>query len=123
MDILIAVIESSHSWIPSSCGRRSKADPKKSCCVSQSVPGWREHVEPFRNDSVFWHAVWRSAGCPRHGDLFENVKRSRNLYHYSIRKVKNSADTIRAQKLLEASETSSVDLLKEMKKIRGNNKG
>ena len=30
------------------------------------------------------------------------------------------ANAIRAQKLLEASETSSVDLLKKMKKLKGN---
>ena len=50
------------------------------------------------------------------------MKRSRNLYHYEIRKVKKQADMIRAQKLLEASENSSVDLLNEMKKIRGGKK-
>ena len=120
LDILIAVIESSHKCIPpSSGGRKGKADPKKSCHVSQSVPGWREHVEPFRNDSVFWHGLWRSAGCPRDGDLFENMRRSRNLYHYAIRKVKKKAFMIRAEKLLEVSETSSVDFLSEMKKIKG----
>ena len=50
------------------------------------------------------------------------MKRTRNAYHYAVRKVKKKADLIRAQKLLEASETSSVDLLLEMKKIKGSKK-
>ena len=45
---------------------------------------------------------------------------TRNKYHYAIRRVKKMANAIRTQKLLEASETSSVDLLKEMKKLKGN---
>ena len=122
LDILIAVIESSHTCIPSSGGGRVTADPRKACKVSQSVPGWQEHVKPFREDSVFWHAVWRSAGRPIQGDLFENMKKSRNSYHYAVRKVKKKADMIRAQRLLEASEASSVDLLNEMKKIKGKKK-
>ena len=53
LDILIAVIESSHTCIPSSGGGRVTADPRKACKVSQSVLGWQEHVKPFREDSVF----------------------------------------------------------------------
>ena len=41
---------------------------------------------------------------------------------YAIRKVKKKADLIRAQKLLEASETGSVNLLLEMKRVKGSKK-
>ena len=50
------------------------------------------------------------------------MKKSRNVYHYVIRKVKKEADLSRAQKLLEASESGSVNLLLEMKKIKGSKK-
>ena len=66
--------------------------------------------------------MWTSAGSPRVGGLFEIMKKARNVYHYAVRKVKKEAELIRAKKLFEASETGSVDLLLEMKKIRGSKK-
>ena len=122
LDILMAVIESSHVCIPLSGGGKACDDPSKSCYVSQSVPGWKDEVEPFKKDSIFWHALWCSAGSPNQGGLFEIMKKSRNVFHYVTRKVKKKADLIRAQKLLEASETGSVNLLLEMKKIKGGKK-
>ena len=122
LDILISVIEASHSCIPLSGGGRRRSDPSKSCQVSQCVPGWKDQVEPLRKDSVFWHALWKSADSPKQGELFQVMKRTRNAYHYAVRKVKKKADLIRAQKLLEASETSSTALLLEMKKIKGSKK-
>ena len=114
LDMMSCVIETTHETIPMSGGG---GVDRPDCHVTSTIPGWQEHVKPFREDSVFWHAVWRSAGCPIQGDLFENMKKSRNSYHYAVRKVKKKADMIRAQRFLEASEASSVDLLNEMKKI------
>ena len=54
--------------------------------------------------------------------LRDIMTRTRNKYHYAVRRVKKMANAIRAQKLLEASETCSVNLLKEMKKIKGDKK-
>ena len=51
------------------------------------------------------------------------MKKTRNQYHYAVRKVKKLAEEIRARELLTASLGGDVNLLKEMKKIRGNNKG
>ena len=122
LDILTATIESSHLCIPLAGGGRVKLDPSKSCHVTQSVPGWKEQVDPYKKDSLFWHAMWTSAGSPRVGGLFEIMKKARNVYHYAVRKVKKEAELIRAKKLFEAAETGSVDLLLEMKKIRGSKK-
>ena len=124
LDILTSVIESSHSCIPLTGGSRGSfsPDPSRSCPVKEGVPGWKDEVEPQRQESLFWHAVWRSAGSPKEGPLHHSMKTSRNLYHYLIRKVKKRSEVIRAQKLLEASENGSTDLLREMKKVRGGSK-
>ena len=58
LDTLSAVIQSSHATIPMVGGRPGSMQPD-----SGNMPGWREEVEPARKDSVFWHAVWRSAGA------------------------------------------------------------
>ena len=70
-----------------------------------------------------WHSVCKSAGSPSTGVLRDIMARTRNKYHYSIRKVKKEADTIRATKLLAAAATSDINLMKEMKNIKGSSKG
>ena len=123
LDILTSIIESSHSCIPMSGGGSSRSsDPRKSCHVTAAVPGWKEQVKPYQEDLLFWQSVWRSAGRPGEGGLFDIMKKARNLYHYAVRRIKKKADLIRAQKILEASESGSSDLLNEMKKIRGSKK-
>ena len=72
----------------------------------------------FCQDAKFWHAVWVSSGKPNTGDLNVAIARSRNLYHYAVRKARRQVDLFKAKKLLEASLTSDMELLKEMKKIR-----
>ena len=47
--------------------------------------------------------------------------RKRLYYHYYVRKLKRKAELIQAQKLFEASLESDLNLLKEMKAIKGGN--
>ena len=82
------------------------------------MPGWKEEVEQFRSESVFWHSVWRSAGRPNNG-LHEVMKKTRYRYHNAVRKIKRRAGHIQAQKLLEASEAGNTELLAEMKRLKG----
>ena len=66
LDLLGAMIESSHATIPMVGGGQGRVKPD-----SGSVPGWREEVAPQRKASLFWHSVWLSAGRPNKGQLFE----------------------------------------------------
>ena len=120
IDVMSCVIETTHQCIPMSGGRRSS---KPDCPVDMAIPGWREEVEPYKQDAVFWHAVWQSAGRPSQGGLKQFMTSTRNQYHYAIRRVKKMASSLRARKLLEASEAGPCELLNEMKKIKGNGKG
>ena len=122
LDILTAIIESSHATIPMS-GKPPVANPDKECPVNKAIPGWKKTVKPQRDSSLFWHAVWVSAQRPNTGVLHDIMKKTRNQYHYAVRKVKKLSEEIRAKELLTASLGGDVNLLKEMKKIRGNNKG
>ena len=45
------------------------------------------------------------------------TSRSRNQYHYAVRRLKLDSRLIRAKKLLEASVNGDAELLKEMKAI------
>ena len=119
LDILIAMIESSHETIPMGGGKRKKWDPDKNCEVEAALPGWREELEPLRQDSLFWHFIWQQNGKPNSGQLYEVMKFVRNKYHYAVRKTKKKADSIKAKDLFEKAKAGDVDLLKAMKRIKG----
>ena len=121
LDILFSVVESSHSVLPLAGG--SRVCPNKSGLTAGCVPGWKEEVEPLQQDAQFWHAVWVSAGKPPQGDLHTAMARSRNIYHYGVRRARRHADKLKAVKLFEASISSDVELLKEMKKVRSGENG
>ena len=82
LDILTAIIESSHEAIPLS-GRPPSNNPDKKCPVTKAVPGWKEMVKPQRETSLFWHAVWVSDLRPNTGVLFDIMKKTRNQYHFA----------------------------------------
>ena len=109
LDTLSAVIQSSHATIPMVGGRPGSVRPD-----SGTMPGWREEVEPARKDSVFWHAVWRSAGRPPQGELYNVMRSTRARYHTAIRKIRRVADQIKSQKLFEAAMLGGNDLIKEV---------
>ena len=115
LDIMCSVIETSYECIPLTSKLKQKTDPSSNCPVTQSLPGWKENVLPLREDSLFWHSVWISAGKPQKGQLHSIMSWSRNKYHYSIRRAKKLAASMRANDLLQAAEQGDSHLLKEMK--------
>ena len=69
----------------------------------KTIPGWTEFVKPFKDDACFWHAIWVSCGKPINCQVFYVMKRTRNIYHFAIRRVKNNIESIKNEKFLEAS--------------------
>ena len=114
LDMLNCVIESSHATIPMVGGR-----PGSVRLDSGLMPGWKVEQAPAQKDSVFWHAVWQSAGRPSSGKLYNVMRSTRAKYHTAIRRVRRAADQIKAQKLLEASMEGGGNLISEMKKSHG----
>ena len=65
--------------------------PKKDGNSSKSIPRWNEDIEPYRKDALFWHSVWVSAGKPLNNELHNIMKRTKNIYHFHIRKKQKNA--------------------------------
>ena len=61
-------------------------------------------------------SVWMSAGRPVNCELHSVMKRSKNQYHNSVRRVKNLADTIRSSKLSDAALSGNKQLFQDWKK-------
>ena len=115
LDVMGSVIEASHATIPMTGG-------KNGCSDERSIPGWREEVEPLRQSALLWHSVWVSLGRPPVGQARMLMVHTRAKYHYSIRSVKAREAEIKKTRLLEASRAGNMNLLKEMKKIKGGKK-
>ena len=67
--------------------------------------------------SLFWAAVWKSAGKPLNNGLHSIMKKGRNLYHYQIKKCLRAQDEIKKSKLLTCFSDGG-DIFKEVKKLR-----
>jgi hypothetical protein len=49
------------------------------------VPGWNDLVSGKRQQVLHFHHLWKDAGRPQQGDMYENMKRARKDYHYAVR--------------------------------------
>ena len=45
------------------------------------MAGWNEYIKEFKNQTVFWHALWKSSGEPRFGVVADMRRCSRAKYH------------------------------------------
>ena len=57
LDIMSAIIETSHETVPLSGGKKNTSNPSQNCPVEKTLPGWREEAAPFKEDALFWHTV------------------------------------------------------------------
>ena len=61
----------------------------------KQLAGWKDYVEPFQDAAQFWHSIWTSAGRPMNTVLHNLMKKTRNQFHYQIRKCKRVEHSIK----------------------------
>jgi len=109
-DIIDACIEAGHKCIPRT-GVHSKNNFR--------TPGWSVYVEPLRQKSLFWHAMWKDCGRPRNGVVADCMRRARASYHYGIRRIRNEEDEIVRRRMAESlSGADGRNFWNEVRKIR-----
>ena len=113
LDLLSAIIESSHATMPTYGG----------CWVGGgrsgvSTPGWSTAGKPFRDNSIYWGNIWRATGRKTAGWVFENYKEARKQYHYAVLRARRAREKHQAEQLLAAAMEGDIVLLKEMKSIK-----
>lgn len=93
--------------------------PKKSNSEnSMKIPNWKSEIEPFKEKSQFWHAVWESAGRPVNCELHRIMKRTRNIYHLHIRKNKRLLERLKKNSLMTACIDNKIDFFDAIKRQR-----
>ena len=68
-----------HDAIVKACvesGKQCIAHTSKSGKTS-ALTGWNEFVKPYRDDSIFWHNIWRQCGSPRNAVVADVMRRAR----------------------------------------------
>ena len=101
------------------CAKKSLPTPEGNARVKKNpIPCWQQEIKPFKEDALFWHSIWKSAGRPLNTELHKIMKRTKNIYHYQIRKCKRMVNTLKKNTLLEACVNNNGDIFHEIRKLR-----
>ena len=65
-------------------------------------PGLNNTLNNLKEESLFWHRIWKSNGCPEAGAIADLKKKARFCYHYAICDARRNQQHHRAQKIAES---------------------
>ena len=116
LDIIEAVETTTRENIPYK-NAPQKSHYKASC--RKHIPGWKEHVKPYKEEANFWFLQWRSIGKPRSGFLYDNMRFFRNRFRYAKRRVLAAAEVIKRDKFLESALEGDKNLFEELRRLKG----
>ena len=81
-------------------------------------PGWSDYVAELYNAHKEVARLWRNAGKPRNGDLFELRRVSKARYKYALRFIKRNEADMRKESLgNKLADSDSRDFWKEIKGV------
>lgn len=105
------------------CAKKCLPIPKQGPLSTKktAIANWNNEIQPYKDKAQFWHAIWISAGKPLNSELHKIMKKTRNIYHYQIRKCKQAADRLKKNSLLDACFNNNGDIFTELKKLRHTN--
>ena len=87
------------------------------------VPGWKEYVSDKKEHALNCHWLWKEAGSPNSGPLFDNRKQSRAEYHHAVKIVKKNEDRVRSECMAKSlANNEHKKLWKEVNKVKGRKK-
>ena len=114
LDIMSVLIEASHASIALSPPPRPS-----SCSKHPRLPGWKENVEPLKQDAKFWYAVWLSSGRPSTGALHSVMVNTKVKYRCAVRQAQRQANKEKAKGLLDAALLGDKVMMQQMRKAMG----
>ena len=112
MSIMEALESAGMECLPSSGGTQAGGK-------NTPIPGWKEHVGPYLEESKFWYQVWLSAGKPAVGTIFENMKQSKKQFKFAVRRLKKCSDRIQNDKFVTSLLQGGSNIFQEIRKARG----
>ena len=89
----------------------------------KGIMNWNTIVQPYKDKSIFWYDVWKSAGCPANGQLADLRRFSRNRYHWAIRKARYEENQHILNKTAEQlNDKKFNEFWHTIRKLKGSNK-
>ena len=89
------------SLISSMLQSASECFPTLTSKPRRRLAGWNDSASLLKESTNFWYKVWKEAGCPKSGVLFQIKKCTKTRYKYEIRRLKRR-QTVLVQKKLAA---------------------
>jgi hypothetical protein len=90
----------------------------KTSSKHKPIPKWNDDIKPLRDDSLFWHCLWKDAGKPSTGVLSMIMRRTRAKYHRAVKICKRNAIVNRNEKMAECVHNNLArDLWSELRKM------
>ena len=62
-------------------------------------PKWKELMQPYKDEALFWDTMWKSCGKPAVGVVFDIRQRTKREYHYAMRRYKKSESRLRRERM------------------------
>ena len=85
-------------------------------CLPTSRGG---NVQGKRPNIPGWYHVWLSAGKPVTGDLFTNMKASKQQFKFAVRRLKRCSDRLQSDMFVSNLLQGGSNLFQEIRKFRG----
>ena len=90
---------------------------------NRNVPYWSEKVRPYKDEALKWSRAWKTLNKPSEGEVYENMKKAKHEYHYSIRKIRKDENNLRRARMAECvAQSDNRNLWREIKKVSANRK-
>ena len=87
------------------------------------IPRWNSDIKPLREESIFWHSVWKDAGSPPSGALAGIMRNTRAKYHKAVKLHKRNLDNYRNSMIANAIDNGQQrDMWTELKKLDSKSK-
>ena len=82
-----------------SAGQNTIKTRKRSNCKNHNRPGWNEFASEQYDMSRETYALWKNAGSPRQGLLFEMKNRAKARFKGAMRFIRRNEDSLRKESL------------------------
>ena len=87
------------------------------------IQGWNDFVKPYKDESLWWHDIWKSVGSPTTGPLADKRRLTRSKYHWAVKKARRDTEMlILNESAKQLASKSFREFWKTMKRIKGTNK-
>ena len=85
----------------------------------KSIVGWSDIVGPFKEESIFWHRLWKENGCQRNGVVYDIMLKCKRQYKRISRWVVRNREKLCADKMANAILSGQDrDFWTEVKKVQ-----